>query len=83
MAGKVTVYGRNIMKPPLCDSSDAQMIVVRDTDGSPSILLVRLAGDHWGLSTPDDKDWPEMCIRFGLLKPPPVADVLARAAEPH
>lgn len=76
MAGKVTVYGKDILKPPLCDSADAQMIVVRDQAGTPAILLVRLAGDSWGLSTPDDKDWPEMCVRFGLLQPPPTAQIL-------
>lgn len=66
MAGRVTVYGGDIMKPPLCDSSSAQMVVVRSDSGEPTILLVRLNGDTWGLSTPDDKDWDVLCTRFGV-----------------
>lgn len=67
--GAVAVYGPDVMRPPLCDSPAAQMVVVRNAAGSPIVLLVRLNGDTWGLSTPDDKDWPEMCIRFGLMPP--------------
>lgn len=78
--GRVTVYGRSILKPPLCDSDEAQMIVVRDGSGAPMTLMVRLAGDEWGLTTPDDKDWPALCIRYGLLKPPP-ADVIINGAH--
>lgn len=67
MSGRVTVYGRDIMTRPLCDSTDAQMVVVRSTAGDPIILLARLGGDTWGLSTPDDKDWSALCTRFGLM----------------
>ena len=43
--GRVTVYGPDIMRPPLCDDASAQMVVVRNAAGSPIMLLVRLAGD--------------------------------------
>lgn len=86
MSGRVTVYGRDVMRPPLCDDPDAQMVVVRNSAGDPIILLVRLSGDTWGLSTPDDGDWGAMCVRFGLMKPKPAADVIAAARNmprPH
>lgn len=83
MNGNVVVYGPNIMRPPLCDDPTAQMVVIRNVAGDPIILLVRLAGDTWGMSTPDDKDWPEVCIRFGLLPPKPIAEVLAAASAPN
>lgn len=75
--GRVTVYGSNVLRPPLCDDPDAQMVVVRSVAGDPMILLYRLAGDNWGLSTPDDKDWVATCIRLGLMRPRPAADVIA------
>ena len=75
--GRVTVYGGDIRRPPLCDSPDARLVVVRDSGGTPNILLVRLAGDTWGLVTPDDKDWGAMCIRFGLMQPPSVSVITA------
>lgn len=81
MNGNVTVYGKDVLTAPLCDSPDAQMVVVRSVAGEPIILLVRLAGDTWGLSTPDDKDWGAMCVRFGLMQPRPAADVLAEASR--
>ena len=86
MKGNVTVYGPNIMRPPLYDGRDANMVVFRDEQGDPSILLVRLSDGMWGLSTPDDKDWPEMLTRFGLLQPRPLAEVIASAMpgrKPH
>ncbi len=66
--GKVTVYGR--------DSEDAKLIVVRDSSGAPTIILARITGDTWGLVTPDDKDWDAMCVRFGLLQPPSIGQIL-------
>lgn len=86
MAGRVTVYGPDVMRPPLCDDDSAQMVVVRNASGDPVVLLVRLAGDTWGLSTPDDRDWEAMCVRFGLMQPRPAADVIAAArnmSRPH
>lgn len=77
MAGRVTVYGPSILKAPLCDDPSASMIVVRDVADAPIMVLVRLNGDTWGLSTPDDKDWDVVCIRYGIAKPRPVAEVLA------
>jgi len=77
--GRVTVYGSNVLRPPLCDDSDAKLVVVRNSAGDPMILLYRLAGDDWGLSTPDDKDWVAICVRLGLMRPLPAADVLANA----
>lgn len=79
MNGRVTVYGSNVLRPPLCDDPDAQMVVVRNVSGAPIVLLVRLNGDTWGLSTPEDKDWPEMCVRFGLAQPAALADIVARS----
>lgn len=76
MAGRVTVYGKDIMRPPLCDSEDAQMIVARDSAGSPVILLIRFADDTWGLVTPDDKDWAAMCVRFGLMQPRSTIEII-------
>lgn len=79
--GRVTVYGPDMLRAPLCDDESAQMVVVRNAAGEPIVLLVRLAGDTWGLSTPDDKDWSAMCIRFGLMQPRPAAAVLAEAQK--
>jgi len=77
--GRVTVYGSDILRPPLCDDADAKMVVVRNAAGDPMVLLYRLAGDDWGLSTPDDSDWTAVCIRLGLMRPRPAASVLAEA----
>ena len=77
--GRVTVYGHDVLRAPLCDDADAQMVVVRNVAGDPIVLLVRLAGDTWGLTTPDDADWAAMCVRFGLMQPRPAASVLAEA----
>jgi len=79
--GRVTVYGKDVMRPPLCDDPDAQMVVVRSVSGAPMIILYRLAGDSWGLSTPDDKDWGAVCVRLGLMPPRPFADVIAAASK--
>ena len=81
MNGRVTVYGKDVMRPPLCDDPDAQIVVVRSVSGAPMLLLVRMAGDTWGLSTPDDKDWEATCIRLGLMQPRPAADVIAAASR--
>ena len=77
MTGRVTVYGPNILRAPLCDDPSANMIVIRDVSDTPIIVLVRLNGDSWGLCTPDDRDWNATCVRYGLAKPRPVAEVLA------
>lgn len=66
MAGRVSVYGHDIRRAPLCDSSDAEMIVIHGASDTPIMLLFRMQDDVWGLSTPDDADWPAMCTRFGL-----------------
>lgn len=66
MPGRVSVYGRDIRRAPLCDSSDAEMVVIHGAADTPIMLLVRLQGDVWGLSTPDDEDWSAMCTRFGI-----------------
>lgn len=84
--GRVTVYGSNVMRPPLCDDADAALIVVRSVAGDPILILARMAGDKWGLSTPDDKDWSALCVMFGLARPRPAADILAQAGQgdgPH
>lgn len=84
--GRVTVYGPDVMRPPLCDDSAAQLVVVRSVSGDPMLVLVRCAGDTWGLSTPDDSDWNETCIRLGLLKPGRAVDILAKPVSgtgPH
>lgn len=78
MNGRVTVYGRDMMRAPLCDDRDAQIIVIRDVADSPIVLMVRLAGDTWGMCTPDDKDWNEMCIRFGVMPPRPIEEILTK-----
>lgn len=78
MNGRVTVYGRDMMRAPLYDDSDAQIIVIRDVSGAPIILMVRLNGDTWGMATPDDKDWTEMCIRFGVMPPKPIEEILTK-----
>ena len=83
MNGRVTVYGSNVMRPPLCDDQDAQMVVVRSVSGAPMIILYRLAGDSWGMSTPDDKDWSAVCVRLGLMPPRPFADVIAASQKMH
>lgn len=82
--GRVTVYGHDVMRPPLCDDTDAQIVVIRNVAGDPILILVRLTGDDWGMSTPDDKDWSAVCVRLGLARPRPFADVIASArSRPH
>lgn len=70
MQGRVTVYGPDILRPPLCDDTSARIVVIRDKAGAPLMFLVRLGDDVWGISTPDDDDWGAMCLRFGINTQP-------------
>lgn len=83
--GRVTVYGTDIRKPPLLDSSDAQMVIIRDAFGDPMIVMVRiLSDDTWGLVTKNDPDWQGVLLRCGLadLKPgTTIKDVVAAAPD--
>ena len=70
--GRVIVRGRDIMKPPLLDSAEAQVVEVYDGFGDPMALLVRiLSDDTWGLVTKGDPDWEALRVQYGLcnLKP--------------
>lgn len=68
--GTVTVYGRDIRKPLLLDnSSEAQMILIKDAFGDPMMLLIRiLSEDTWGLSTKGDEDWEEQLLKYGFAR---------------
>lgn len=75
--GRVSVYGGDMTRRPLCDSEDAKLVIIRNASGSPTVILARLNGDTWGLVTPEDRDWEAMCVRFGLLNPPPVQQIIS------
>ena len=65
--GRVTVYGTDVRKPPLIDSAEPQMIVIKDGFGDPMILMLRMMSDDtWGMVTRSDADWLPMLVRCGL-----------------
>ena len=65
--GRIVVRGRDIMRAPLLDSADAQVVEVYDGFGDPMALLVRiLSDDTWGLVTKGDEDWEAMKVQYGL-----------------
>lgn len=67
--GRVTVYGSDMRKPPLVDSSEPELILIRDGFGEPLTLLVRiLSEDTWGLVTRGDPDFADMLVRSGLAR---------------
>lgn len=65
-AGVVQVFSGNILKGPMLESSEAEMVVVRDVSGRPQALLVRLAGDRWGFASPNDPDWAVVLAQHGV-----------------
>jgi len=70
--GRVVVRGRNILRQPLLDSTEANLIEIYDQDNRLIAFFVHIFTDNtWGLCTKDDPDWAEMCIRYGFsaLKP--------------
>ena len=83
--GNVVVYGLDIRKPPLLDSNEPQMILIKDAFGDPMVLLVRiLSEDTWGLCTKADSDWQSMLVKYGLatLRPGTSAhDVIAHDVD--
>lgn len=85
--GRVVVYGTDIRKPPLLDSSEPQMILVKDGFGDPMALLVRiLSDDTWGLCTKGDPDWEAMLIKYGFARVRPdtsARDIIVDGAGPH
>ena len=83
--GSVTVYGRDIRIPPLVESADAEMVLIRDAFGDPMMLLVRMSDDVWGLSTRGDEDWNAMLVRYGFATLAPgtrFQDIVAHGVEP-
>lgn len=67
--GRVTVYGPDIRKPPLVDSSEPELLLIRDGFGDPMILLVRtMSDDTWGLSTRGDEDFMDQLVKYGFAK---------------
>lgn len=68
--GSVVVYGPDVRKPPLLDSIEPQMILIKDAFGDPMVLLVRvLSNDTWGMCSKADPDWSEMLTQYGIKKP--------------
>ena len=66
----IRVLGPDIMKPPLLETANAQMIEFRDGFGDLNALLVRVISDEmWGLVTKKDPDWFDVLIRYGYIKP--------------
>ena len=64
---RVVVRGKNILRPPLIDSTEPEMVEIYDSDNRISAFFTRLPpGNLWGMSTRADPDWPEMCIRYGF-----------------
>lgn len=85
--GRVTVFGPDIRKPPLVDSAEPEMILVRDVAGDPMLLLVRVVSDdRWGLATKGDDDWEEMLVKYGIARlraDVPLADVIRNGVAPY
>lgn len=74
--GVVSVYGRNIIEGPMLESQNISMMVVRDIDGGPVAVLVRiLSNDTWGLSTRGDEDFNAVLTRYGLTDDTPAKGV--------
>jgi hypothetical protein len=67
--GKIVVRGRNIMRPPLLETEDAEIIEIHDQFGDLMGLLTRIQDDVWGLTTRQDEDWNEVCVRYGYQTP--------------
>lgn len=65
--GKVIVRGKNILQAPLLESNEANLIEFYNADGHLIAFFVRIfTDDTWGFCTKEDKDWPEMCVRYGF-----------------
>ena len=84
--GKVIVRGRDLMRPPLLDSSEPQIIELYDEEHNLIAFLARIFTDNtWGLCTKADPDWPEMCVRYGfntLKRNTPVKDIINEGVRP-
>lgn len=67
--GNVVVYGTDVRKPPLLDSTEANLIVIHDGFGDPMVLFTRiLTNDTWGMVTKADSDWDQMLARYGVRR---------------
>ena len=63
----MSVYGGNVTAPPLLESAEATMVVIRSFEGAPVAILVRiLSDDTWGLSTRGDADFDAVLTRYGI-----------------
>ena len=84
--GRVIVRGRDILRPPLLDSNEANMVEIYDSEHNLVAFLARIfTDDTWGLCTKDDPDWPEMCIRYGfstLKSKIPFKDIISEGVRP-
>jgi len=70
--GRVVVRGANILRPPLLDSTEPNVIEIYDGFGDPMALLIRiLSDDTWGLCTKTDPDWDALRMRYGLARMSP------------
>ena len=68
------VYGPDVMKAPLLDSPEPNMVMLKDSLGDPKVLLVRiLSDDTWGMCTKGDPDWTAMLVRYGFKDVDPKA----------
>lgn len=67
---KLIVRGRDFMKPPLLETSDASIIEFYDSFGDMNALMVKMLNDEcWGLVTRDNPVWLSMLMRYGYVKP--------------
>jgi len=78
--GTLTVRGRDILKPPLLETSDAKSIEFRDGDGNLICFWRRVfeggsQRELWGFCSKADPEWEEMCIRYGYRNPGPGTDM--------
>lgn len=63
--GKVEVYSNTLSGPDFSDDK-SNFVVIRDSDGKPIIVVVRLTGDTWGMCNASDNDWQNVLDRYGI-----------------
>jgi hypothetical protein len=75
---KVVIRGSNIFRPPLFETTDANIIEFRDGFDDLCALFFKVINDDlWGFVTKNDPDWEAVLVRYGYLNvKKPVIDVI-------
>ena len=67
---KIVIRGSDVLKPPLLETEDAQIIEIYGPFNDLVALMVRiLSEDMWGLVTKVDDDWLATLVRYGYVQP--------------